>query len=71
MNTETIMDSLLRGIAISAVNRAVFERKPIFSMGTVNAGLRLGGASLGYDLVAKPAIKQVLPQVGAFLPNGR
>ena len=71
MDSQTIMDSLLRGIAISAVNRVVFERKPIFSMGTVNAGLRLGGASLGYDLVAKPAIKQVLPQVGAFLPNGR
>ncbi len=69
-DSQTIIDSLLRGIAIAATNRAVFERKPVFSMGTVNSGLRLGGASLAYDLAVRPAVKQVLPQVGNFLPNG-
>ena len=70
-DTQHIIDALLRGIAIAAVNRAVWERKPIFSMGSVNQGLRLGGASLVYDLAVKPAIKNVAPQVGALLPNGK
>ncbi len=71
MDSQTIIDSLLRGIAIAAVNRAIFERKPVFSMGSVNQGLKLGGASLAYDLAVRPAVKQVLPQVGNFLPNGK
>ena len=41
---QDLIDSMLRGVAISAVNRAVFERKPVFSMGTVNQGVRLGAA---------------------------
>jgi len=69
MDSQSIIDSLLRGVMISAVNRAVFERKPIFSMGTVNQGVRLGAASVGYDLVVRPAVKQVLPQLP--LPNGK
>jgi hypothetical protein len=54
---------------IAGVNRAVFERKPVFSMGTVNQGVRLGVASVGYDVVVRPAVKQVLPQLP--LPNGK
>lgn len=69
MDSQSIIDSLLRGVMISAVNRGVFERKPIFSMGTVNQGVRLGAASVGYDLVVRPAVKQVLPQLP--LPNGK
>ncbi len=68
MDSQSIIDSLLRGVMISAVNRVVFERKPVFSMGTVNQGVRLGAASVGYDLVVRPAVKQVLPQIP--LPNG-
>jgi len=68
MDSQSIIDSLLRGVMIAGVNRAVFERKPIFSMGTVNQGVRLGAASVGYDLVVRPAVKQVLPQLP--LPNG-
>ena len=70
-DSQTIIDSLLRGVMIAGVNRAVFERKPVFSMGTVNQGLRLGGASVAYDLAVRPAVKSVLPQVGAMLPNGK
>jgi len=69
MDSQSIIDSMLRGVMISAVNRAVFERKPIFSMGTVNQGVRLGVASVGYDVVVRPAVKQVLPQLP--LPNGK
>jgi len=69
MDSQSIIDSLLRGVMIAGVNRAVFERKPIFSMGTVNQGVRLGAASVGYDLVVRPAVKQVLPQLP--LPNGK
>lgn len=71
MDPQTIIDAVLRGVAIAGVNRAVFERKPVFSMGTVNQGLRLGVASAGYDLVVKPAIKSVSPQLGGMLPNGK
>lgn len=69
LDVNTIMDSVLRGVMISAVNRAVFERKPIFSMGTVNQGVRLGAASVAYDVAVRPALKQVLPQIP--LPNGK
>lgn len=68
MDSQTIIDSMLRGVMIAGVNRAVFERKPVFSMGTVNQGVRLGVASVGYDVVVKPAVKQVFP--GLPLPNG-
>jgi len=65
---QSIIDSLLRGVMISAVNRAVFRGQPVFSMGTVNEGVRLGAASVGYDLIVRPAVKQVLPMIP--LPNG-
>ena len=65
---QSLIDSLLRGVMISAVNRAAFKGQPVFSMSTVNEGLRLGAASVGYDLLVRPAIKQVLPMVP--LPNG-
>ena len=67
-HAQSVIDSMLRGVAISAVNRAVFERKPVFSMGTVNQGVRRGAASVGYDVIVRPAVKQVLPQLP--LPNG-
>ncbi len=69
IGSQDLIDSLLRGVMISAVNRAVFERKPVFSMGTVNQGVRLGAASVGYDLVVRPAVQKVLPQLP--LPNGK
>ena len=68
MDSQSIIDSMLRGVMIAGVNRAVFERKPVFSMGTVNQGGRRGVASVGYDVVVRPAVKQVLPQLP--LPNG-
>ena len=67
-NAQDVIDSLLRGVMISAVNRAVFERKAVFSMGTVNQGVRLGAASVAYDAVVRPLVKQVVPQLP--LPNG-
>ncbi len=68
-NAQTVIDSMLRGVAIAGVNRAVFKGQPVFSMGTVNEGVRLGAASLGYDVVVKPVVNQVLP--GLPLPNGK
>jgi len=60
---NSLIDSLLRGVMIAGVNRLVFKGQPVFSMGTINEGVRLGAASVGYDLLVKPAIKQVLPMV--------
>jgi len=69
IGAQDLIDSMLRGVMISAVNRAVFERNPVFSMGTVNQGVRLGVASVGYDVVVKPTVQKVLPQLP--LPNGK
>jgi len=66
---QSLIDSLLRGVMIAGVNRAVFKGQPVFSMGTINEGVRLGAASVGYDLIVRPAVKQVLPMVP--LPNGK
>jgi len=68
MDPQTIIDSLLRGVMIAGVNRAVFKGQSVFSMGTVNEGVRLGAASVAYDAIVRPAVKQVLPQLP--LPNG-
>jgi len=65
---QSLIDSLLRGVMIAGVNRAIFKGQPVFSMGTVNEGVRLGAASVGYDLIVRPAVKQVLPMIP--LPNG-
>ena len=65
---QSLIDSLLRGVMIAGVNRAVFKGQPVFSMGTVYEGVRLGAASVGYDLIVRPAVKQVLPMIP--LPNG-
>jgi len=69
LDSQSVVDSILRGMMISAVNRAVFERKPIFSMGTINQGVRLGASSVAYDVAVRPAVKSVLPQLP--LPNGK
>lgn len=69
VDPQSIIDSLLRGVMISAVNRAAFKGQPVFSMGTVNEGVRLGAASVAYDIVVRPVVKQVLPQLP--LPNGK
>tara|TARA_R100000322_G_scaffold151520_2_gene108908 strand:- start:22 stop:234 length:213 start_codon:yes stop_codon:yes gene_type:complete len=66
---QQVIDSMLRGVMIAGVNRAVFKGQPVFSMGTVNEGVRLGAASVAYDAVVRPAVKQVLPQLP--LPNGK
>jgi len=69
LDTQTLLDSVLRGMMIAGVNRAVFERKPVFSMGTVNQGFRLGVSSVAYDVAVRPAVKSVVPQLP--LPNGK
>ena len=70
MDPQSIIDSLLRGVMIAGVNRAVFERKPVFSMGTINQGVRLGAASAAYDIAVRPAVSTLVPQLGSLLPNG-
>lgn len=69
MDPQSIIDSLLRGVMIAGVNRAVFKGQSVFSMSTVNEGVRLGAASVGYDLIVRPAVKSVLPQLP--LPNSK
>ena len=69
LSVANISDEMLRGIAISAVFRGIFERKPVLSMGTINDGIRFGGASLLYS-VARPTINQALQPAGITLPNG-
>tara|TARA_S200002703_G_scaffold67649_1_gene58823 strand:- start:333 stop:557 length:225 start_codon:yes stop_codon:yes gene_type:complete len=69
LNVANITDEMLRGIAISAVFRGLVERKPVFSMGTINDGFKYGGASLLYS-VARPPINQALQGSGISLPNG-
>lgn len=71
IDINVVMDAMLRGIMVSAVNRAVFEKKPVFSMGTINQGLKLGVAGVGYDLVVRPAVRSVAPQLAGMLPNGK
>ena len=71
MDPQSIIDSLLRGVMIAGVNRVIFERKPLLSMGTVNQGLRLGAASAAYDIAVRPAVATLVPQLGSFLPNGK
>jgi len=68
MDPQSIIDSLLRGVMISAVNRAAFKGQPVFSISTVNEGVRLGAASVAYDTLVRPVVKSVLPQLP--LPNG-
>ncbi len=69
LDTQSVIDSVLRGMMISAVNRAIFKGQPVFSMGTVNEGLRLGASSVAYDVAVRPAVKSVLPQLP--LPNSK
>lgn len=69
LNVNMLVDEVLRGIAVGAVYRAVVERKPVLSMGTVNFGLRLAGANVVYS-VARPIVNGVLPPA-IQLPNGK
>ena len=66
---QTIMDEFIRGVASAAVYRAVWERKPVFSSGTINMGMKLAGVNIVYS-VAKPVIVSAVPQIGNLLPNG-
>lgn len=68
LSVANISDEMLRGIAISAVFRGIFERKPVLAMGTINDGIRFGGASLLYS-VARPTLNQALQPAGITLPN--
>ena len=65
-----LLDEVMRGIAVSAVFRGVFQRKPIFSQGTLNQGLQFAGANVVYS-VARPLITSAIPQASALLPNGK
>ena len=69
LDAQSVIDSMLRGMMIAGVNRAVFKGQPVFSMGTVNEGIRLGASSVAYDVAVRPAVKSVLPQLP--LPNGK
>ena len=69
VDAQSLIDSMLRGVMIAGVNRAVFKGQPVFSMGTVNEGVRLGAASVAYDVAVRPVVKSVLPQLP--LPNGK
>ena len=68
ISANMIIDEVLRGVAVGAVYRGLVENKPVFSMGTVNFGLRLAGANVVYS-VARPVANQVLPDA-IKLPNG-
>ncbi len=69
LNVNSVVDEVLRGVAVGAVYRAVVEGKPVLSMGTVNFGLRLAGANVVYS-VARPVVNGVLPPA-LQLPNGK
>lgn len=69
LNANTIIDEVLRGVAVGAVYRGVVEGKPVLSMGTVNFGMRLAAANVVYS-VARPVVNQVLPDA-VKLPNGK
>lgn len=69
LDTQSVIDSVLRGMMISGVNRAIFKGQPVFSMATVNEGFRLGASSIAYDVAVRPAVKAVLPQIP--LPNNK
>ncbi len=69
LSVASVTDEMMRGIAISAVYRGLVTRQPVLSMGTINDGLRYGGASLVYS-VASPTINQALKGSGISLPNG-
>jgi len=69
ISANMIIDEVLRGVAVGAVYRGLVENKPVFSMGTVNFGLRLAGANVVYS-VARPVANQVLPDA-IKLPNGK
>jgi len=70
LDTQTLIDSLLRGVMISSVNRLVFKGGSLLSMANVKEGAMLGASSVAYDIAVRPVVKQVLPSVGNMLPNG-
>ena len=69
LSANSIVDEVLRGVAVGAVYRGIVEGKPVFSMGTIYFGLRLAGANVVYS-VARPVVNQVLPSA-VKLPNGK
>jgi len=69
VTVNSVVDDVLRGVAVAGVYRGLVEGKPVFSMGTVNFGLRLAGANVVYS-VASPVVNGVLPPA-LQLPNGK
>jgi len=69
LDTQTLIDSMLRGVMISSVNRLVFKGGSLLSMANVKEGAMLGVSSVAYDVVVRPAVQKVLPQIP--LPNGK
>ncbi len=67
LNANSVFEEIVRGVMVSAVFRGVFQRKAVFSMGTVNEGVRYAGAGLVYR-VAQPVISGAVPQLGGLLP---
>ena len=69
LDTQTLIDSMLRGVMISSVNRLVFKGGSLLSMANVKEGAMLGASSVAYDVVVRPAVQKVVPQLS--LPNGK
>lgn len=67
LSANSVFEEIVRGVMVSAVFRGVFQRKTVFSMGTVNDGVKYAGAGLVYR-VAQPVIAGAVPQVGGLLP---
>jgi len=68
LSANSIVDEVLRGVAVGAVYRGIVEGKPVFSMGTVNFGLKLAGANVAYSVI-RPVVNPLLP-AAIKLPNG-
>ncbi len=69
LDSQTVIDAMLRGVMIAGVNRAVFKGGKVLSMKTVQEGAMLGASGLAYDVAVRPVVKQVLPALP--LPNGK
>jgi len=69
VTANSVVDDVLRGVAVAAVYRGLVEGKPVFSQGTLNFGIRLAGANVVYS-VASPVVNGFLPPA-LQLPNGK
>lgn len=64
----SVVDEMLRGVAISAVYRGLVLGKPVLSMATITEGGQYGAASVIYSVV-RPTINGAIAQTGISLPE--